>query len=172
MEGGGGGIKRVAWKICSKVWKGEGWPVEWKDGLLAPIVKKGEGEGVEEYRGVTLMQTLYKIYATELTRAIEKEVEEKGMVPENQTGFRRGMGTMDNIFVLNYLVNRQMKEKGGKLVACFIDLKAAFDSVNRKRLWEAMKERSISEGLIERTKEMYRETGSKVRIGCKMSEKF
>lgn len=42
---------------------------------------------------------------------------------------------MDNIFVLNYLTNRQLEKKGGKLIALFVDLKAAFDTVSRRRWW-------------------------------------
>lgn len=40
------------------------------------------------------------------------------------------MGTIDNIYVLNYVVNKQLGRKGGRLVVIFIDLKM-FDSVNR-----------------------------------------
>lgn len=36
------------------------------------------------------------------------------MIPHNQTDFRNGMGTMDNIYVLNYLIGRQVGRKGGK----------------------------------------------------------
>lgn len=50
------------------------------------------------------------------------------------------MGTIDNIYVFNYLVNRQLGRKKGKLVAFFVDLKAAFDSVDRGVLVETMKE--------------------------------
>jgi len=33
-------------------------------------------------------------------------IEKKKMMPQNQTGFRKGLGTMDNIMcVLNYLIN-------------------------------------------------------------------
>jgi len=37
---------------------------------------------------------------------------------------------------------------------CFINLKAAFDKVDRKILWKAMEERGIRRGLIERVKEI------------------
>lgn len=37
-------------------------------------------------------------------------------MPPNQTGFRKGLDTMDNIYVLNYLVNRQLGMRNGKLV--------------------------------------------------------
>lgn len=35
---------------------------------------------------------------------------------------------------MNYLVNRQLSRDLGKLIALFIDLKAAFDSVDREML--------------------------------------
>jgi hypothetical protein len=73
--------------------------------MIVPIVKRKEGERVEDYRGVTMMPTLYKVYVSVLTERLREEVEEKGIVPHNQTGFRKGMDTMDNIYVLNYLVN-------------------------------------------------------------------
>ncbi|KAL6431964.1 hypothetical protein ACFW04_007414 [Cataglyphis niger] len=125
---GGENMEEWIWKICNRVWKGEGWIEEWNEGVIVPILKKGKGERVEDYRGVSLTSTLYKVYASVLAGRLSKEVEEKGLVPQNQTGFRRGLGTMDNIFVLNYLVNRQLSKKKGKLIAFFIDLKAAFDS--------------------------------------------
>lgn len=51
------------------------------------------------------------------------------------------MGTIDNIYVLNYVINRQLGKKKEKMVALFIDLKAAFDSVDREILVKAMRER-------------------------------
>lgn len=48
--------------------------------MIIPIVKKGEGERVEDYRGVTLMSTLYKIYVAVLVGRLKRELEEKGSV--------------------------------------------------------------------------------------------
>lgn len=76
--------------------------------------EKGKGEVAREYRGLTLMPTLYKIYTTVLTERLREEVEGKGMLPTNQVGFRKGKRTMDNIFLLNYLINRQLEKKGEK----------------------------------------------------------
>lgn len=59
--------------------------------------KEGGGEKVEEYRGVTLTQTAYKIYTSVLAERLTKEVEEKGILPPSQTGFRKGLGVLDNI---------------------------------------------------------------------------
>lgn len=51
------------WRVVNEVWKGEGYPEEWRTGLIAPIVKKGEGRKVEDHRGVTLMPVRYEVYA-------------------------------------------------------------------------------------------------------------
>ena len=66
-------------------------------------------------------------------------MEEKGLLPPSQTGFRRGVGCMDNVYVLNYLVNRQVTRKGRRMVVLFMDMKAAFDSVDRGVLLKAMR---------------------------------
>lgn len=113
--------------FCNRVWRGEGWPEGWKEGMIIPIIKKGEGIKVEEYRGVTLLSTLYMGVAD----GVREEMERKGILPRNQTGFRKGLGTIDNIFVINYLVNRQLVRRGGSMTAFFEDLKAAFALVDR-----------------------------------------
>jgi len=69
---------------------------------------------------------------------------------------------MDSIYALNYLINRQLAKRGGKMMAMFVDLRTAFDSVNRG-LVKAMREKGIREGLISRVKELLREQGEKRR---------
>lgn len=49
------------WRICGKIWKSEGWPEEWNERVIVPIVKKGSREMGEEYTRVTLMSTLYNV---------------------------------------------------------------------------------------------------------------
>ena len=41
----------LAWEICGRVWEGEGWPQEWIEGIIVPLMKKGGGTCVQEYRG-------------------------------------------------------------------------------------------------------------------------
>lgn len=53
-----------------------------------------------------------------------------------------------------------------------VDLKAAFDSVDRKILLKAMEERNIRPRLIERMKEVLGETRSRVRIGREVGDSF
>jgi len=135
-------------------------------------VKKGEGDKITDYRGVTLMPTLYKIYTSILTERLREKIEEKGIIPENQTGFKKGKGVMDNAYIMNYLAQRQIRREKKKLISVFIDLRAAFDSVDREVLTRALRERGVREGLIERIEEVLRETKSRVRIGEEVTEEF
>ena len=40
--------------ICKRVWRGEGWVEEWREGVVVPMLEKGSGKKVEDYRGITL----------------------------------------------------------------------------------------------------------------------
>lgn len=66
----GGVVKGWLWRFCNRVWLGQGWPESWKEGEIVPLVKKGEGDRVEEYRGITLMPSPYKVYAMVLAERL------------------------------------------------------------------------------------------------------
>jgi len=81
------------------------------------------------------------------------------------------MGTMDNIYVINYVMNRNIEGGREGMVALFVDLKA-FDSVDRRVLVNVMRERGVRRGLVEKVKEMLKETRSRVRVGGEIGESF
>jgi hypothetical protein len=107
-----------------------------------------------------------------LEERLRKEVEERKALPETQAGFRRGRGTMDNIYILNYVIGKEIQKKGGKVYAFFADLKAAFDRINRKKLWILMRRKGISQHLVRRIEEIYKETTNTVLIDGKQTEEF
>lgn len=159
------------WGFCRRVWKGERWPEKWKQEIIVPIVKKREGAVAENYRGVMQMATTYKIYAAMLTEKLWEEMKRKGMLHPNQTGFRRGVGTIDNIYVLNYIMNRRLEKREGKLVVLSVDLRA-FDTVDRRMLVKAVQDRGIRKELTLRVEEMMMETKSRVTVEGELGEDF
>jgi len=155
-------------RLINKIWKEGGVPEEWNRGLISPIYKKGEKGEVKNYRGVTLMDTAYKLYANILNERLKREVKRK--LEEGQFGFREGRGTTDAIYVLNYVINREIVRKRGKVFAFFADLKAAFDKVDRTKLGEMLKKVEVGEQL-RRIMKTYRETKNRVK-GRRKSEEF
>ena len=53
-----------------------------------------------KYRGITRLSTLGKIFTTVINNRLAQWAEEYSVYIEAQAGFRSGMGTVDNIFVL------------------------------------------------------------------------
>lgn len=60
--------------------------------MIVPIIKKGEGRVVRDYRRVTLMLTLYKVY-TMLAERLGEKVRKKEIIPWTQTGREWGRST-------------------------------------------------------------------------------
>jgi hypothetical protein len=159
-------------EIMNGVWKGEGFPQEWKEGIICPIYKKGEKNTASNYRGITLLNTAHKVYAMIVKERLMKEMNERGALPDEQAGFRKGRGTMDNVYILNHIIGNEIKKRGSKIYAFFVDLKAAFDNVERDLLWEYLRKKGINEHLVTKIEEIYEETISRVRVDGRVSECF
>lgn len=162
-------IGEALWKLVNNIWKKEGVPEDWNKGISNPIYKREKGE-IKNYRGITLMNTAYKIYASILNEKLIEEVDNK--LQETQFGFRAGRGAIDAVYVLNYILNKELNKKGEKIFAFFADLKAAFDKIDRKKLHEIMRRSGIENQLRRRVMETYRETINSVKIGDKKMENF
>ncbi|KAJ3632437.1 hypothetical protein MTP99_009448 [Tenebrio molitor] len=156
-------------ELMNGVWRGKGFPVDWREGVICPIFKKGEKNEAENYRGITLQITGYKLYASALSERMKREIEEKGVLPDSQAGFRKGRGTMDNEYILGHLTKNELCKKG---YALFIDFRAAFDKVARVKMFECMTERGISEWLVRKIEKIYARTRNKVKVGEKEGEWF
>jgi hypothetical protein len=112
-------------ELMNGVCRGEGFPVDWREGVICPIFKKGEKNRAENYRGITLLNTGYKLYASVLSERMKREIEEKGVLPDSQAGFRKGRGTMDNVYILGHLIRNELRKKGGRMCVLFVDFRAA-----------------------------------------------
>ena len=59
------------------------------------------------------------------------------IMPDSQSGFRKGRGCADMIFVARQLVVK-VREYGESLYVMFVDLRKAYDSVPRQALWKVL----------------------------------
>jgi hypothetical protein len=55
-------------------------------------------------------------YASVLSERMKREIEEKEVVPDSQTGFRKGRGTMDTVYILDHLAKSELKKKTKMMV--------------------------------------------------------
>ena len=57
----GGTICGEIHKLITSIWKREKLPEEWKESIIVPIHKKGDKKDCNNYRGISLLPTAYKI---------------------------------------------------------------------------------------------------------------
>ena len=76
--------------VLNDIWKGGEVPKEWRTGTIKAIFKKKDKREVGNYRGITLMDTEYKIYAEIIRKRLVAELEEKKVLSDTQMGYREG----------------------------------------------------------------------------------
>jgi hypothetical protein len=63
IKNGGFPLKHKIYQLIVKIWKQEKIPTEWTEGILCPIYKKGDCKQCNNYRGISLLNITYKIFA-------------------------------------------------------------------------------------------------------------
>ena len=82
----------------------------WSEGYIDPIHKKGNTNNVDNYRGITLLSTLGKLFMSILNNRLINWAESYYVYIEAQAGFMQEMGTIDNIFVLHGLITHLINQ--------------------------------------------------------------
>ncbi|GBO16713.1 hypothetical protein AVEN_127728-1 [Araneus ventricosus] len=155
-------------KILVKIWELEKLPTEWKVGSICPIFKKGDQHECLNYRGITLLNTAYKISSILLFARLQPHTER--VIGNYQCGFRPQRSTVDQIHTLRQIL-KKTKEYNIKTFHLFIDFKAAYDS-KRGKLIKAMIEFNIPTKLVNLTKASLSNVRCRIKIQNHLSESF
>ncbi|MEW8548380.1 MAG: reverse transcriptase family protein, partial [Candidatus Thiodiazotropha sp.] len=121
-------------KLFNRIFEIGYFPDKWSDGFIIPIFKKGDKDEPANYRGITLLSTLGKLFTRILNNRLNVWAEKYRIYIEAQAGFRKNMGTVDNIFILNSLITHLLNQNK-QLYCVFVDFTKAFDFVVRDILW-------------------------------------
>lgn len=138
-------------------------PQEWCNGLTVPVPKGGDKSKAENYRRVTILPLLGKLFETivNIRLVYLKDVLQKHD-PFNG-GFKKGSMTSDNLFVLNGCVEKSRALKQ-TLYVCFVDFKRAFDSVNRDLMFYKLLKNGTDGKFVHLLRDMYAKTQMKICI--------
>jgi len=142
-------------------------PEEWRTVIVIPIHKKGDRNNPDNYRGISLLNTGYKIYS----KIIAKRLTAIAVVLllEEQNRFRKGRFCMDCILSASQIIEKHREFNIPTYIA-FIDFKKAFDSVDRDKLWTIMLSTGIPTHLITITQKIHMENITRVNAVNGISE--
>ncbi|KAL1447284.1 hypothetical protein WDU94_007617, partial [Cyamophila willieti] len=157
-------LKNYLATLFSYVLESETLPPDWGESEICCIFKKGERRDVRNYRGIALLNTMTKIFTQLLYNRIASWAEESNVLPEEQGGFRKGRGCSDQIFVLNCLIQIQIRHNKEKLYACFYDFRFCFDSLDHNIIWQKLQLTGLSGKMIRVIRALYSQAKCRVRV--------
>ena len=149
--------------IFNRILMTQEFPEAWARGLISPIHKSGDKRDPKNYRGITLLNTLGKIFTAILLNRLSEWTETCGILPEEQYGFRPNRRTTDCIFILNTLIEKT-KADNSTLFVCFVDLKKAFDNIQHSLLWTKLQSIGVSSKIIKTLQSMYDNATARVKL--------
>jgi len=147
-------------------------PEAWCLGMIKPLYKnKGSAEDPDNYRGITLLSCIGKLFTSCINVRLSEYVELAGILGEEQAGFRRGYSTLDHAFVLHSLVELYLFRKK-RIYCAFVDYKKAFDLVDRSSLWSKLIASGINGNIIKVIYNLYDNAKSCIKLGNTISNFF
>ena len=96
-------------------------PKNWSESIIiTPLHKKGSINDPNNYRGISLIDSICKIFCHILSNRLTIWCDTFGVIDESQAGFRKQYTTSDNIFTLMALCQKySFKKKGRFYCNCF-----------------------------------------------------
>ena len=113
------------------IWNKEELPDEWKELIIVPIYKKGDKTDCNNYGGISLLPTTYKVLSNILLSRLIPYAEE--VTGDHQCGFQCNRSTTDHIFCIRQILEKKW-EYNEAVHQLFIDFKKAYDSI-RREVW-------------------------------------
>ena len=80
------------------------YPQQWSEVIICPLHKKGTIHDPQNYRGISLLCVLGKIFTKALDTHFQTWADKNDINKDKQAGYRKGFLTIDQIFILYAVV--------------------------------------------------------------------
>jgi len=148
-------------------------PEALKKAKVIPIFKKGDPTNLNNYRPISLLPVLSKVFEKVMNNQLNEMLEKNNLIDPNQYGFRSGHSTEDAIMkFVDHLEKEMIKNK--HVVSIYIDVSKAFDSCDHSIIISKLKRLGLTGPSLElmktylkdRTQEIWveRECGGSFKI--------
>jgi hypothetical protein len=105
IQAGGEMLLSEIHKLINSVWNKEELPDQWKESVIVPVHKKGDKTYCNNYRGISLLSTSYKMLSNILISRLGQYIDE--IIGDHQCGFRRNRSTTDQIFCIHQILEKK-----------------------------------------------------------------
>lgn len=157
-------------KLLCMCWKEGKVPQDMRDAKIITLYKnKGERSDCNNYRGISLLSIVGKVFARVALNRLQKLAER--IYPESQCGFRAERSTIDMIFAVRQ-IQEKCREQQLPLHMAFIDLTKAFDLVSRRGLFQLLERIGCPPQLLSIVTSFHEDMNGTVSYDGQTSESF
>ncbi len=114
-----------------------------------------------------MSSNLGKLFCSIINARLLDFITTHNVLSRSQIGFLPNYRTSDHIYTLHTLIEKHIHQDKGKIYACFIDFKKAFDSIWQQGLFYKLIESGIGGKTYDLSKSMYTESKCGVKINTK-----
>ena len=140
------GIAEWLWDVVNKCWTEENFPQDWKLAEVVPLyTNKGKRSECGNYRGISLLSVPGKVFAYFILNSCKEALDQ--VLREEQCGFRKSKGCTDHLYALRQVLEKFMAFQLD-VNFCFIDFRAAFDSVDPEMMYKIMKHYGLPQKVV------------------------
>ena len=157
-------LQRDGWllSLMRLCWNTKTTPKSWHISEVIPVYKKGSPTDCRNYRPISLVSVLYKVYTTILLNRL-KDAGSESRLWSRQFGFKTRSSTEDALFIVRRRIEQALTSRGGRASLLALDWKAAFDCIAPQRLMLALRRFGLNESMIDAVKEIYNDRHFHVR---------
>ena len=165
-------ISKILHIIYSACYKLCYFPNRWKEGEITMIYKrKGSSLDPSNYRPITLLSQLGKIFESTLEIEIRSFAESNNLIDNNQSGFRKNGSTMDNLYIVTQKIKEAFNRKR-QVDGIFIDFEKCFDKVWKEGVLYKMYKLGFNKHLIHLMRSFLFNKKNYIKINGTLSDIF
>jgi hypothetical protein len=153
-------------KLFNKILSHGLYPKVSAEGIIVPILKKGDPSVPDNYRGITISSALGKLFGIILNERLQEFCSESNLIDECQIGFKKKARTTDHMFIIRTLIEKYCKKGKKPLYACFVDFQKAFDSIWHEAMLVKLLRCEIGGPFYKIIKSMYENISSTVKTNA------
>ncbi|KAI5708046.1 hypothetical protein M8J77_015361 [Diaphorina citri] len=154
-------------KLYNNIYASSQIPQEWLISEFIALPKKNGAKKCEDYRTISLMSHLLKIFLKTIHRRIYNRCESQ--ISQNQFGFVNAVGTREALFAVQVLVQR-CRDVNCDVYSCLIDYQKAFDRVQHEHMIKILKKTGVDDKDLKIITNLYWNQSATIRVDGEQTE--
>jgi hypothetical protein len=155
--------------VFNAVWRDGRPPEQWLHGVILYFHKSGPTDDMANYRGITLLDVVSKLFHKVLAKRLLRYAEDNSLLSNTQNAFRPDRGTDDHLYCVSQIVRGRQRERK-PTYAFFMDVRKAYDTVWRDGLMYKLWAKGVRGRMWSYIDALYSRSVRQVRVGTALSD--